>query len=433
MVKFMFRKKWEELFDVLSAHFDDINAFHMVKKDFKKVYIRMFKCFVLFCKRKCRENGGSLSEGDVLNTTSAQFKSYAGSDAYIIDLNINLKAWLEAYASKHVFVTVNADGVGHIYAQEPAKTTDVHGNRLQYEASLKENDSAHGFDVKTRCKDVINDDMFVAKRFETDVSDIMVNTTNASRFGHTSFNSILKSTFLPRDEWKKLTHKQKDRLIAKRRQERITGEDVSIKKGASRYVMEHDLEELTPGDDDESLSIRPPHGEYDAYQIDINYSNVSFKDIDMIGHLDDNNGVGKPPDKIHERTKSKQERNERLIAGKHGDHKGLHFGNNSDPQGDNAFMAYDKHRFVGDTYDNDIGDGDEDDDNSIDGNDIDDDLDTLDDEEEEKGEDHEIVVEEEEGRKKGKMMRICSTRSASAHQIVVNGAPVPTVWVVVLS
>jgi hypothetical protein len=30
------------------------------------------------------------------------------------------------------------------------------------------------------------------------------------------------------------------------------------------------------------------------------------------------------------------------------------------------------------------------------------------------------------------MMRICSTRSASAHQIVVNGAPVPTVRVVVL-
>jgi hypothetical protein len=30
------------------------------------------------------------------------------------------------------------------------------------------------------------------------------------------------------------------------------------------------------------------------------------------------------------------------------------------------------------------------------------------------------------------MMRICSTRSASAHQIVVNGAPVPTIRVVVL-
>jgi hypothetical protein len=82
-----------------------------------------------------------------------------------------------------------------------------------------------------------------------------------------------------------------------------------MNKGASKYVMEHDLEELTPGDDDESLSIRHPHQKYDAYQIDIDCSNVSFKDIDMIGHLDDNNGVKKRPDTIHERFKSKQERN----------------------------------------------------------------------------------------------------------------------------
>jgi hypothetical protein len=77
-----------------------------------------------------------------------------------------------------------------------------------------------------------------------------------------------------------------------------------MKKGASKYAMEHDLEELTPGDDDESLSIRPLHGEYDAYQIDIDYSSVSFKDIDMICYLGDNNSVRKPPEKLHERTKS---------------------------------------------------------------------------------------------------------------------------------
>jgi hypothetical protein len=215
MVMFMFKKKWKELFDVVSADFDDINAIHMVKKDFKTAYIRMFKCFLLFCKRKCRENGGSLSEGDVLNTTSAQFKSYAGSAAYVIDVNTDLKAWLEAYAARHVVLMVNADGVGHIYAQEPIKTTGVHGNRLQYEANLKENDSeanlkendsAHGFDVEKRCKDVINDDILVAKRIDTDVSNILVNTINASRFGHTSFNSISKSIYLPRDEWNKLTY-----------------------------------------------------------------------------------------------------------------------------------------------------------------------------------------------------------------------------------
>jgi hypothetical protein len=71
MVMFMFKKKWKKLFDVLRADFDDINAFHMVNKDFKTVHICMFKCFLLYCKPKCRENGGSVSEGDVLNTTSA--------------------------------------------------------------------------------------------------------------------------------------------------------------------------------------------------------------------------------------------------------------------------------------------------------------------------------------------------------------------------
>jgi hypothetical protein len=94
----------------------------------------------------------------------------------------------------------------------------------------------------------------------------------------------------------------------------------------------------------------------------------------MICHLDDNNGVRKPPDKIHERTKSKQERHERLIAGMHGSHEGLSIGNNSDPQGVTAFMTLDMHRFVGDNYDDDNGDDGEDDDNRIDGNDIDDNV-----------------------------------------------------------
>jgi hypothetical protein len=97
----------------------------------------------------------------------------------------------------------------------------------------------------------------------------------------------------------------------------------------------------------------------------------------MISHLDDNNRIGKPPDKIHERTKSKQDRNERLIAGKHGDHKGLGIGNKSDPQGDTAFMTFDMHLFVVETYDDDKGEDDEDDDNRIDSNDIDDDADTV--------------------------------------------------------
>jgi hypothetical protein len=73
------------------------------------------------------------------------------------------------------------------------------------------------------------------------------------------------------------------------------------------------------------------------------------------------------------------------------------------------------HCFVVDTYDDDNRDDDEDDVNRIDGNDIDHDVDTLDEEEVEEG---------------TKMMRICSTSSASAHQIV--GALIPTVRVLVL-
>jgi hypothetical protein len=48
MVLFMFKKKWKELFDVLSAAYVDINAFHTVKKNFKTVQISMFKCFFLY-------------------------------------------------------------------------------------------------------------------------------------------------------------------------------------------------------------------------------------------------------------------------------------------------------------------------------------------------------------------------------------------------
>jgi hypothetical protein len=111
---------------------------------------------------------------------------------------------LEAYAAKQVVVTVNSDVVGQFYAQEPVKTAAVHGNRFQYEANMKKNSYANGFDVETSRKDVVSGVTFVA--------------------------------------------------------ERITGEAVSMEKGASKYVLEHDLEESMTGDDYESLNICPPHG-----------------------------------------------------------------------------------------------------------------------------------------------------------------------------
>jgi hypothetical protein len=99
----------------------------------------------------------------------------------------------------------------------------------------------------------------------------------------------------------------------------------------------------------------------------------------MICHLDDNNGISKPPDKIHERTKSKKERNEQLIADKHGAHEGIGIGDKIDPQGDIAFMTFDMHRFIVDTYDDDNGDADKKDGN----NNVEDEVDALHDEEEE--------------------------------------------------
>jgi hypothetical protein len=83
--------------------------------------------------------------------------------------------------------------------------------RAVYTATISEDESEGYYNVG-------QDDGYAAYSNDTDVSDIMVNTTNTSRFGNTSINSNSNSTFLPRDEWNKSTQEQKDRLIAKRRQ-----------------------------------------------------------------------------------------------------------------------------------------------------------------------------------------------------------------------
>jgi hypothetical protein len=100
------------LYHVPSGEFDDIIVFHTVKKHFKTVYIQ---CLLLYYKLKCRENGGSLFDRDVLNMTISQFKSYASTSEYVNDS----KAWLEAYAANQVVAKVSTDVVGHIGAQEP--------------------------------------------------------------------------------------------------------------------------------------------------------------------------------------------------------------------------------------------------------------------------------------------------------------------------
>jgi hypothetical protein len=86
------------------------------------------------------------------------------------------------------------------------------------------------------------DDGYAVYSIDTDISDIMVNTTNASRFDNTSINSKSKSTFLPRDEWNKLTQEQKDRLIAKRREEHMGNNEGARKPFQSpRQVNVYDV------------------------------------------------------------------------------------------------------------------------------------------------------------------------------------------------
>jgi hypothetical protein len=53
---------------------------------------------------------------------------------------------------------------------------------------------------------------------DTEITDIMAYATDTSKDG---YQGKPASSFIPRDEWNKLSQEQKDRLIAKRRQERM--------------------------------------------------------------------------------------------------------------------------------------------------------------------------------------------------------------------
>jgi hypothetical protein len=70
-------------------------------------------------------------------------------------------------------------------------------------------------------RDEIYDSGYKAYHVNTDISEILVNNTNTNCFGNNGKLDKAQATFLPRDEWSKLTQEQKDHLIAKRRQERM--------------------------------------------------------------------------------------------------------------------------------------------------------------------------------------------------------------------
>jgi hypothetical protein len=189
MVMFMFKKKWKELYHIRSSDFDDINAFHTAKKDFKTVYIRIFTCFLLYYKRKCRENGGSHSEGYVVSITSAQFKSML---VLVNMLGILKLGWRHTLQSK-----MSSRSMQMLLATFTLKSRLKRPMLMVIGSSMKwtwtKTILLTVLILKHVRKDVINDDKFVA--------------------------------------------------------ERMTGEDVSMASDASKHVMEHDLEESTPGGD----------------------------------------------------------------------------------------------------------------------------------------------------------------------------------------
>jgi hypothetical protein len=71
------------------------------------------------------------------------------------------------------------------------------------------------------------------------MSEFLANYTSTNRFGNrsTTNDRNLKSNFLPRGEWDKLTQDQRDKLIAKCRQER----DASKSAQSPRQINLHDI------------------------------------------------------------------------------------------------------------------------------------------------------------------------------------------------
>jgi hypothetical protein len=68
-----------------------------------------------------------------------------------------------------------------------------------------------------------------AFRVDTDVSDILVHTSNTGYLGYCNQDSSQKKSFVPWDQWTKLSQDQKDRLIAERQKEQMSNKDDKAK------------------------------------------------------------------------------------------------------------------------------------------------------------------------------------------------------------
>jgi Reverse transcriptase (RNA-dependent DNA polymerase) len=87
--------------------------------------------------------------------------------------------------------------------------------RAVYAAAMSSDDADYRFDDTGYGE-------YEAFHVDTDITDIMAYATNTNRLGNNRNNTGKPNVnFIPREEWNKLTQEQKDRLIAKRRQERM--------------------------------------------------------------------------------------------------------------------------------------------------------------------------------------------------------------------
>jgi hypothetical protein len=94
MVEYIDQQGWTELIHVTTIGLDEVKDFHTVRDDGitysakpMLIHLRLFKCFLLYYKRQCRELFTTLSEDDVMYGFSrTRFEEYCGSDDYNDDL-----------------------------------------------------------------------------------------------------------------------------------------------------------------------------------------------------------------------------------------------------------------------------------------------------------------------------------------------------------
>jgi hypothetical protein len=89
MVEYIDQQDWTELIHVTTIGLDEVKDFHTARGDGitfaakpKLIHLHLFKCFLLYYKRRCRELYTMLLEEDVLYFTRTRFEEYCGSDEY---------------------------------------------------------------------------------------------------------------------------------------------------------------------------------------------------------------------------------------------------------------------------------------------------------------------------------------------------------------